>query len=173
MWFTLFTLVWTFVITAILLILEGKMAKIQVFSDGILIDDFMYPAFIPNDAIKSIRLVYKSPSVTMRSNGYGGIRTWKGFYRLKEFKKRAILYLENHNKGPFVEIQTTNDLFYINYKNAEQTIQLNDEMNSTVKLVDESRLIDLPKLSQKRSIVVVVVFILVLMVPITLIPMLF
>ena len=173
MWFTLFTLVWTFVITAILLILEGKMAKIQVFSDGILIDDFMYPAFIPNDAIKLIRLVYKSPSVTMRSNGYGGIRTWKGFYRLKEFKKRAVLYLENHYKGPFVEIQTTNDLFYINFKNAEQTTQLYNEMNSTVKLVDESKVVDLPKLSQKRSIVVVVVFILVLMIPILLLPMLF
>ena len=172
MWFTLVTLVWTFVITAVLLILEGKMAKIQVFSDGILIDDFMYPAFIPNDAIKLIRLVYKSPSVTMRSNGYGGIRTWKGFYRLKEFKKRAVLYLENHYKGPFVEIQTTNDLFYINFKNAEQTTQLYNEMNSTVKLVDESRVVDLPKLSQKRSIVVVVVFVLVLMIPITLIPML-
>ena len=173
MWFTLFTLVWTFVITAILLILEGKMAKIQVFSDGILIDDFMYPAFIPNDAIKSIKLVYKAPNVTMRSNGYGGIKMWKGIYRLREFKRRAVLYLENHNKGPFVEIQTTNDMYYINYKNAEQTIQLYDEMNSTLKLVDESRLVDLPKFSQKRSIVVVVVFVLVLMIPILLLPMLF
>ena len=54
MWFIW---VWTFAITAVLLVLAGKMSKIQVFSDGILIDDFMYPAFIPNDAIKSIRLV--------------------------------------------------------------------------------------------------------------------
>ena len=167
-----FTLVWTFAITAILLILEGKMAKIQVFNDGILIDDFMYPAFIPNDAIKSIKLVYKAPNVTMRSNGYGGIKMWKGIYRLREFKRHAVLYLENHNKGPFVEIQTTNDMYYINYKNAEQTIQLYDEMNSTLKLVDESRLVDLPKFSQKRSIVVVVVFVLVLMIPILLLPML-
>ena len=171
MWFTLFTLVWTFVTTAILLILEGKMAKIQVFSDGILIDDFMYPAFIPNDAIKSIRLVYKMPGVGMRINGYGGLKTWKGFYRIKDIK-RAVLYLENHYKGPFVEIQTTYDMYYINFKNAEQTTQLYNEMNSTVKLVDESRVIDLPKLSQKRSIVVVVVFILVLMIPILLLPML-
>ena len=170
MWFIW---VWTIVTTAVLLILEGKMAKIQVFSDGILIDDFMYPAFIPNDAIKSIRLVYKSPSVMMRSNGYGGIKMWKGIYRLREFKRRAVLYLENHNKGPFVEIQTTNDMYYINYKNAEQTIQLYDEMNSTLKLVDESRVVDLPKFSQKRSIVVVVVFVLVLMIPILLLPMLF
>ena len=170
MWFIW---VWTIVTTAVLLILEGKMAKIQVFNDGILINDFMYPSFIPNDAIKSIKLVYKAPNVTMRSNGYGGIKMWKGFYRLKELKKRAVLYLENHYKGPFVEIQTTNDLFYINFKNAEQTQQLYDEMNSTLKLVDESRVIDLPKLSQKRSIVVVVVFILVLMIPILLLPMLF
>ena len=169
MWFMW---VWTIITTAVLLILEGKMAKIQVFNDGILINDFMYPSFIPNDAIKSIKLVYKAPNVTMRSNGYGGIKMWKGIYRLREFKRRAVLYLENHNKGPFVEIQTTNDMYYINYKNAEQTLQLYDEMNSTLKLVDESRLVDLPKFSQKRSIVVVVVFILVLMVPVLLIPML-
>ena len=169
MWFIW---VWTIITTAVLLILEGKMAKIQVFNDGILINDFMYPSFIPNDAIKSIKLVYKAPNVTMRSNGYGGIKMWKGIYRLREFKRRAVLYLENHNKGPFVEIQTTNDMYYINYKNAEQTLQLYDEMNSTLKLVDESRLVDLPKFSQKRSIVVVVVFILVLMVPVLLIPML-
>ena len=169
MWFIW---VWTIVTTAVLLILEGKMAKIQVFNDGILINDFMYPSFIPNDAIKSIKLVYKAPNVTMRSNGYGGIKMWKGIYRLREFKRRAVLYLENHNKGPFVEIQTTNDMYYINYKNAEQTLQLYDEMNSTLKLVDESRLVDLPKFSQKRSTVVVVVFILVLMVPVLLIPML-
>ena len=169
MWFIW---VWTIITTAVLLILEGKMAKIQVFNDGILINDFMYPSFIPNDAIKSIKLVYKAPNVTMRSNGYGGIKMWKGIYRLREFKRRAVLYLENHNKGPFVEIQTTNDMYYINYKNAEQTLQLYDEMNSTLKLVDESRLVDLPKFSQKRRIVVVVVFILVLMVPVLLIPML-
>lgn len=172
MWLTLFTLVWTFVITAILLILEGKMAKIQVFSDGILIDDFMYPAFIPNDAIKLIRLVYKMPGVGMRINGYGGLKTWKGFYRIKDIR-RGVLYVENHNKGPFIEIQTTYDMYYINFKNADQTQRLYDEMNSTVKLVDESRVIDLPKLSQKRSIVVVVVFMLVLMIPISLLPMLF
>lgn len=168
MWFIW---VWTIVTTAVLLILEGKMAKIQVFSDGILIDDLMYPAFIPNDAIKSIKLVYKMPGIGMRINGYGGLKTWKGFYRIKDIR-RGVLYVENHYKGPFVEIQTTNDLFYINFKNAEQTQQLYDEMNATVKLVDESRVIDLPKLSQKRSIVVVVVFLLVLMIPIILLPIL-
>ncbi len=169
MWFIW---VWTIVITAVLLVLVGRMSKIQVFSDGILIDDLMYPAFIPNDAIKSIRLVCKMPGVGMRINGYGGLKTWKGFYRIKDIR-RGVLYVENHNKGPFIEIQTTYDMYYINFKNADQTQQLYDEMISTLKLVDESRVIDLPKLSQKRSIVVVVVFMLVLMIPISLLPMLF
>lgn len=169
MWFIW---VWTFAITAVLLVLAGKMSKIQVFSDGVLIDDFMYPAFIPNDAIKSINLVYKMPGVAMRINGYGGLRTWKGFYRLKDIR-RGVLYVENHFKGPFIEIKTANDVYYINFKNVEQTQQLYDEMSSTLKLVDESRLNDLPKLSQKRSIVIVVVFVLVLMIPILLLPLLF
>ena len=169
MWFIW---VWTIVITAVLLVLVGRMSKIQVFSDGILIDDLMYPAFIPNNAIKSIRLVYKMPGVGMRINGYGGLKTWKGFYKIKDIR-RGVLYVENHNKGPFIEIQTTYDMYYINFKNADQTQQLYDEMISTLKLVDESRVIDLPKLSQKRSIVVVVVFMLVLMIPISLLPMLF
>ena len=168
MWFIW---VWTIVTTAVLLILEGKMAKIQIFSDGILIDDLMYPAFIPNDAIKSIKLVYKMPGIGMRINGYGGLKTWKGFYRIKDIR-RGVLYVENHYKGPFIEIQTTYDMYYINFKNADQTQQLYDEMNSTLKLVDGSRVIDLPKLSQKRSIEVVVVFLLVLMIPIILLPIL-
>lgn len=167
-----FMWVWTIIATAVLLILAGRISKIQVFNDGIVIDDFMYPAFIPNDAIKSINLVYCSLGVVMRSNGYGGLKTWKGFYKMKD-SKRAVLYLENHNKGPFIEIRTTGDVYYINLKNAEHTRQLYDEMDATVKLVDESRLMDLPKLSQKRSIVVVVIFILILMIPILLFPMLF
>ena len=169
MWFTW---VWTFAITAVLLVLAGKMAKIQLFSDGILIDDFMYPAFIPSNAIQSIKLVYKMPGIGARINGYGGLKTWKGFYRIQGIR-RGVLYVENHFKGPFVEIKTTYDMYYINFKNAELTQQLYDEMNSTLKLVDESRVIDLPKLSQKRSIVIVVVFVLVLTIPILLLPMLF
>ena len=168
MWFIW---VWTIIITAVLLILAGRMSKMQLFSDGILIDDFMYPTFIPNDGIKSIELLYRMPGVVMRINGYGGLKTWKGFYKMKDIK-RAVLYLENHNKGPFIKIKTTGDVYYINCKSAEQTTQLYDDMKSTVKLVDESKLVVIPKLSQKRSIVVVVVFTLVLLIPILLIPML-
>ncbi|MBQ7532873.1 MAG: hypothetical protein IJT45_04155 [Bacteroidales bacterium] len=153
-------------------ILVSKKPIIQIFPDGIYIKDFLYPSMIPNDSIKSVKLVYGMPKVTMRSNGYGGAFMWKGFFRIKDYRKRAVLYLENHYKAPFIEIQTTQDLYFINCKSPEQTTQLFDEMNATVKLVDESILVDMKTASQKRSIVVVVVFLVVLLIPSVIIPLL-
>lgn len=153
-------------------ILVCRKPIIQLFPDGIYIKDFMYPSMIPNDSIKSIKLVYVMPKVTMRSNGYGGAFMWKGFFRIKDYRKRAVLYLENHYKGPFVEVQTTQDVYFINCKRPEQTTQLFDEMNSTIKLVDESRLVDMKTASQKRSIVIVVAFIAILLIPSVIIPLL-
>ena len=167
-----FIIIWTTALTTILLVLAGKMSKIQIFNDGIFVEDFMYPVFIPNDAIKSIKLGYKLPSILMRTNGYGGLKMWKGFYRIKEGRKRVILYLEDHNKVPFIEIQTTKDTYFVNFKNVEQTMQLYDEMTSAVKLVDESRLIDFKGISPIRSIIVVVIFTIVIMVPILIVPLL-
>lgn len=153
-------------------ILVSRKPIIQIFPDGIYIKDFLYPSMIPNDSIKSIKQVYGMPKVTMRSNGYGGAFMWKGFFRIKDYRKRAVLYLENHYKAPFIEIQTTQDLYFINCKRPEQTAQLFNEMNSTVKLVDELRLVDMKTASQKRSIVVVVVFVAVLLIPSVIIPLL-
>ena len=153
-------------------ILVCRKPIIQIFHDGIYIKDFLYPSAIPNDSIKSIKMVYGMPKVTMRSNGYGGAFMWKGFFRIKDYRKRAVLYLENHYKAPFIEIQTTQDLYFINCKSPEQTTQLFDEMNATVKLVDESILVDMKTASQKRSIVVVVVFLVVLLIPSVIIPLL-
>lgn len=153
-------------------ILVCRKPIIQIFTDVIFIKDFLYPSMIPNDSIKSIKMVHIMPKVTMRSNGYGGAFMWKGFFRIKDYRKRAVLYLENHYKAPFIEVQTTHDLYFINCKSPEQTTQLFEEMNSTVKLVDESRLIDMKTASQKRSIVIVVVFIVVLMIPSLIIPLL-
>lgn len=157
--------VWVLIPTVVLLVKVGKMSKIQVFRDGILIEDFMYPAFIPNDVVKLIKLVDDLPKITMKLNGYNGLKMWKGFFRLKEGGKRAVLYLENHNKGPFVEIRTTSDCYYINFKDAEHTTWLYEEIVSTMKLVDESRLACLPSISQKRSIIVVAVLVMVVILP--------
>lgn len=167
-----FSMILTIACIIVFTILVSKKPIIQIFPDGIYIKDFLYPSMIPNDSIKSIKMVHIMPKVTMRSNGYGGAFMWKGFFRIKDYRKRAVLYLENHYKAPFIEVQTTHDLYFINCKSPEQTTQLFEEMNSTVKLVDESRLIDMKTASQKRSIVIVVVFIAVLLIPSVIIPLL-
>lgn len=167
-----FSMILTIATIVAFTILVCRKPIIQIFPDGIYIKDFLYPSMIPNDSIKSIKLVYTMPKVTMRSNGYGGAFMWKGFFRIKDYRKRAVLYLENHYKAPFIEIQTTQDLYFINCKQPELTTQLYNEMNSTLKLVDESNLIDMKTASQKRSIVIVVVFIIVLMIPSVIIPLL-
>lgn len=167
-----FSMILTIACVIAFTILVSKKPIIQVFPDGIYVKDFLYPSMIPNDSIRSIKLVHSMPKVTMRSNGYGGAFMWKGFFRIKDYRKRAVLYLENHYKAPFIEIQTTQDLYFINCKSPKQTTQLFDEMNATVKLVDESRLVDMKTASQKRSIVVVVVFLVVLLIPSVIIPLL-
>ena len=167
-----FSMILTIACVIAFTILVSKKPIIQVFPDGIYIKDFLYPSMIPNDSIKSIKIVHIMPKVTMRSNGYGGAFMWKGFFRIKDYRKRAVLYLENHYKGPFIEVQTTQDVYFINCKQAERTTQLFDEMNATVKLVDESRLVDMKTASQKRSIVIFVVFIAVLLIPSVIIPLL-
>ena len=51
-------------------------------------------------------------------------------------------------------------------------MQLYNEMTLAVKLVDESRLIDFKGISPIRSIIVVVIFTIVIMVPILIVPLL-
>ena len=150
----------------------AKKSVIQVFPDGIVIKDFLYPSVIPNDSIKSIKLVDKMPKLLLKSNGYGGLRKYKGFFRIKDYRKRAVVYLENRFNAVCIEIQTTDALFFINLKDEERTRQLYEEIDSTVKLVNESKLVYLKTASQKRSVVVIVVLVF-LFTLITLIPILF
>lgn len=147
------------VLTVLFVIFIGKTPSFEVYNDIIIIRDVMYPAGIPNYTIKSIRLIDKLPSVLFRINGYGGIKRWKGIYGIKKgVYKKAYLYVDNHFKGPVIELRTANNLIYINLQTEEQTKQLYDEMMTTIKFVDENELSDYKVMPVWRSILVVVVF---------------
>ncbi|MBP5643471.1 MAG: hypothetical protein J6X10_04510 [Bacteroidales bacterium] len=159
-----------FVMTIILLVLFKKRTRFEIFPDLIMAHDFAYPANIPNYAIKSITLIEKMPKVLMRSNCYGGLKTWKGIFRISG-GKRAILYLEDHNKGPIIKIETVRENIYINYKNKELTNQFFDEMTKTIKILPETELADCKLVSTSRSWTIVGVFIAITLL-VTLIPLL-
>ena len=144
--------------TIVLLVLFRQKTKFEIFSDLIIISDFAYPANIPNYAIKSISMVEKLPKVMMRSNGYGGLRMWKGIFRILG-GKRALFYVEDHFKGPLIKIETVRESVYINFKDKEQTHQLYDELTKNVKLLNETELIDCKIVTTKRSWVIVGIFI--------------
>ena len=146
------------IMTIVLLVLFKKKTKFEIFNDLIIISDFAYPANLPNYAIKSITLVEKLPKVLMRSNGYGGLKTWKGIFRILG-GKRALFYVEDHNKGPLIKIETVRESVYINFKDKEQTHQLYDEMTKSVKLLNEAELVDCKVINAKRSWVIVAIFI--------------
>ena len=147
-----------FVLTIIFLAIFRKKTKFEIFNDLIVINDFVYPANIPNYVIKSISLVEKLPKVMMRSNGYGGLNTWKGVFRILG-GKRALFYVENHFKGPLIKIDTVRESIYINFKNKEQTYQLYDDMTKNVKILDETNLSDYKFVDTKRSWVSAGIFI--------------
>ena len=144
--------------TIVLLVLFRQKTKFEIFSDLIIISDFAYPANIPNYAIKSISMVEKLPKVMMRSNGYGGLKTWKGIFRILG-GKRALFYVEDHFKGPLIKIETVRESVYINFKDKEQTHQLYDELTKNVKLLNETELVDCKIVTTKRSWVIVGIFI--------------
>ena len=146
------------IMTIVLLVLFKKKTKFEIFNDLIIISDFAYPANLPNYAIKSITLVEKLPKVLMRSNGYGGLKTWKGIFRILG-GKRALFYVEDHNKGPLIKIETVRESVYINFKDKEQTHQLYDELTKNVKLLNETELVDCKIVTTKRSWVIVGIFI--------------
>lgn len=147
------------VLTVLFVIFVGKTPIFEIYSDIIIIRDMMYPANIPNYTIKSIRMIDKLPGVLYRLNGYGGIKRWKGVFGMKNgIYKKAYLYVDNHLKGPVIELRTANNLIYINLKTEEQTKQLYDKMMSTIKFVDENELVDCKVMSVWRSIWVVLAF---------------
>ncbi len=152
-----------FVLTIILLVLFKKRTRFEIFPDLIMARDFAYPANIPNYAIKSITLIEKMPRVLMRSNGYSGLKTWKGIFRIIG-GKRVLLYVEDHNKGPIIKIETVRESVYINFKDREQTHQLYDEMTRNVKILNETELVDCRVITDIRSWAIVVVFIAITMV---------
>lgn len=153
-----------FLLTVVFVVFIRRRPQIHVFEDGVLVKDLLYPSKIPNCTIKSIRLIDNLPKRMIRSNGYSGIRVWKGFFRIRdEYVKHGVLYVENAAQGPYIEIRTVNRLFIINLRNEGLTRILYDEMVSTVKLVGESELTEVKTISL-RSFIIVTLFVFIVLI---------
>ena len=86
----------------------------------------MYGREIPVSEIVSVELLEKLPPMT-RTNGSDVGKYMKGHFRLKNGEKcMAYICIE----PPFIELRTTNDLYYLNTSEKENTIALFEELKN-------------------------------------------
>lgn len=156
--------------TIVFVIVVIKKERILVYDDGIRIKDFMYPLWIPNDTIVSLRMVDKLPKLIHRTNGSGFDRIQKGYFTIKkdgaEHSENATLYIRNR-KSKAIEIRTVKGLVYVNCKYDLQTEELFDEMKATVKMLKEGELnYNAKRPRTYRSVAVIFLFFFMILFPI-------
>ena len=104
----------------VILLLASKPTKIEVGEESISISG-MYGRDIPMSEIVSVELLEKMPSVAMRTNGSSTGRYNKGHFRLTN-GENCMLF--TRNKAPYIEIRTTDHLYYINGDTEEETLEI-------------------------------------------------
>lgn len=108
------------VFVVVILLLASKPTKIEVGEESINISG-MYGRDIPVSEIVSVELLEEMPAVAMRTNGSSTGRYNKGHFRLTN-GENCMLF--TRNKAPYIEIRTTDNLYYINGDTEEETLDI-------------------------------------------------
>ena len=90
----------------------------------------MYGRDIPVSDIVSVELLEKLPSIKMRTNGSSTGNYSKGHFMLENGEK-CMLFVR-HKMPPYIEIRTSDNLYYINGSSAEETLELFGNMKELI-----------------------------------------
>jgi len=104
----------------VILLLASKPTKIEVGEETVSISG-MYGRDIPLSEIVSVELLEEMPSVAIRTNGSSTGKYNKGHFRLKNGES-CMMFIRN--KAPYIELRTTDNLYYINGDTEEETIEI-------------------------------------------------
>ena len=111
-------------LTAVLIIaifsFGNQAPKIQVGEEEISISG-MYGRHIPTSEVVSVELVEEMPPVQMRVNGSSTGKYNKGHFRLSN-GENCLLFIRN--RAPYIELRTTDNLYYFNGDSEEETLEL-------------------------------------------------
>ena len=113
-------------IVAVVLILSFRPTKITVEEEHIKISG-MYGREIPIADIVSVELLDEMPPIAMRTNGSDTGKQAKGHFRFRNGES-CMLFI--HKKAPYIQMRTTNDLYYFNLSDKEQTVELFETIKS-------------------------------------------
>ena len=105
---------------------SNKTPKIEVSEEKISISG-MYGRDIPTAEILSVELLETLPAIKMRTNGSATGKYLKGHFLLKNGENCMIFV---RTEAPYIELRTTDNLYYFNNANAEETVWLFEQIKS-------------------------------------------
>ena len=105
---------------------SNQAPKIQVGKEEISISG-MYGRHIPTSEVVSVELLEEMPPVQMRVNGSSTGKYNKGHFLLKNGEKCVM---NIRRKAPYIELRTTENLYYLNGASEEETLRLYEQLKS-------------------------------------------
>ena len=108
------------IFVAFILALSFRPTKITVGEENIKISG-LYGREIPLAEIVSVELIDELPPIAMRTNGSDTGRQAKGHFRFSNGES-CMLFI--HKQAPYIQMRTTNDLYYLNLSDEEKTVEL-------------------------------------------------
>ena len=105
---------------------SNQAPKIEVNEDTISISG-MYGRDIPTTEIVSVELLEQLPPIRQRTNGSSTHKYNKGHFLLKNGENCIMIVLLN---APYIEIRTTNNLYYLNGATKEETMGLYEQIKA-------------------------------------------
>lgn len=105
-------------------VLSDKAPKIEVSEETVSVSG-IYGRDIPTSEIVSVELLEALPSIRQRTNGSSTFKYNKGHFLLKNGEKCIMMVRLN---APYIEIRTSDNLFYLNGATQEETLTLYEQL---------------------------------------------
>ncbi|MBR1514467.1 MAG: DUF3784 domain-containing protein [Bacteroidales bacterium] len=118
---TLVILGLSMVFVAVILAMSSRPQRITVGEESVKISG-MYGREIPFADIVSVKVLEQLPPIKMRTNGSSTGKYSKGHFLL-ENDENCMLFVR-HKMPPYIEIRTTDNLYYFNGASEEETLSL-------------------------------------------------
>lgn len=112
------------ILAFVVIILSDRPTEISIDKDSIYVSG-MYSCTIPISNIISVELLEEMPSISSRTNGSSTFKHNKGHFKLSNGEK-CMMYIRK--QPPFIEIRTTDNLYYINGETKEETLRYYKEL---------------------------------------------
>ncbi|MBM7542241.1 hypothetical protein [Amphibacillus cookii] len=88
----------------------------------------MYGISIDAEEVEDVLLTDEIPNIRGKTNALSLLSLKKGTFRMDEIEK-ARLYLHSGN-GPYIQIMTSEDVIIVNYRNAEMTESVYEDIKA-------------------------------------------